>query len=135
MIFSKQRLDKAFASASIYYDKILELDLTKDQFFPIKVNDQEWNRIAEKYTRFTDWVNDFIISAYYEDDSLSGISLSMFGRLENLINITNVMVCKYRKYINNEWHDVLFEYYPTDDNRAFVFVKDWTLMERGITNE
>lgn len=134
MIFSKQKIDQAFTYASKYYDKILSIDLTSDKFYPIKVNDFEWQRIKKKYSCFTEWVENFINSAYYKDGESNDIFLAFFSRLENLINIDRVMVCKYKKFINNEWHDVLFEFIPAEDNRAFIFVKDWTLMERGICN-
>lgn len=134
MIFSEQKLDQAFSYVSKYFDKVLKINLETDKCTPIKVNESEWES-HDKDLTFTQWVDKFTRSNIYRECQSSEVKLNYFSRLENLVNITNIRGCRYQKLINDEWHDVLLEFVPAEKGRAFIFVKDWTLMERGTNDE
>lgn len=136
MIFSKQHLEKAFTYMSKYYNKILFIDLEKDEFEPIKVNDNEWNTL--KYTgliKFSDWVAGFFESPFYSsngDNDLLVKSIFTMRNLEQLKKVDKPISMEYKKIIDGEFHDVMLEYIPIGDNRAYLFVKDIYLMRKGI---
>ena len=66
MIFSKQKLDKAFTYMSKYYNKIILIDLDKDEYEPIKINDNEWKKLTELNSmKFSEWIAGFFGSRFY----------------------------------------------------------------------
>lgn len=128
MIFSKQKLDKAFTYMSKYYNKILFIDLETDQFSPIKVNDRE-------VKSFSDWAAGFFESPFYSsngDNTQLVKSIMTLRNLEKLKQVTTPIIMEYKKIVDGVFHDVMLEFIPIENNQAYLFVKDLYLMQKGI---
>lgn len=130
MIFSKQKLDKAFTYMSKYYNTILFIDLETDQFSPIKVNDND-----TEVKSFSDWAAWFFQSPFYSsngDNTQLVKSIMTLRNLEKLKQVTTPITMEYKKIINNMFHDVMIEFIPIENNQAYLFIKDLYLMQKGI---
>ena len=130
MIFSKQKLDKAFTYMSKYYNTILFIDLETDQFSPIKVNDND-----TEVKSFSDWAAGFFQSPFYSsngDNTQLIKSIMTLRNLEKLKQVTTPIIMEYKKIINNMFHDVMIEFIPIENNQAYLFIKDLYLMQKGI---
>lgn len=130
MIFSKQKLDKAFTYMSKYYNTILFIDLETDQFSPIKVNDND-----TEVKSFSDWAAVFFQSPFYSsngDNTQLVKSIMTLRNLEKLKQVTTPITMEYKKIINNMFHDVMIEFIPIENNKAYLFIKDLYLMQKGI---
>lgn len=130
MIFSKQKLDKAFTYMSKYYNTILFIDLETDQFSPIKVNDND-----TEVKSFSDWAAVFFQSPFYSsngDNTQLVKSIMTLRNLEKLKQVTTPIIMEYKKIINNMFHDVMIEFIPIENNQAYLFIKDLYLMQKGI---
>lgn len=130
MIFSKQKLDKAFTYMSKYYNTILFIDLETDQFSPIKVNDND-----TEIKSFSDWAAVFFQSPFYSsngDNTQLVKSIMTLRNLEKLKQVTTPITMEYKKIINNMFHDVMIEFIPIENNQAYLFIKDLYLMQKGI---
>lgn len=139
MVFSRQKLDKAFSYLSKYYNKILFINLDDDSFELIKVNDQEWKSFSGlDIKKFSDWIAGFFDSKFYsckmDNDHVVKTILTLRD-IEKLRQVSNPMTIEYRKIIDGYFHDVMLEYLPIGNNRALLFVKDLFLMEKGIYDE
>ena len=139
MIFSKQKLDKAFTYMSKYYNKILFIDLETDQFdqfLPIKVNDREWQTFTYTEVKsFSDWVAEFFESPFYSsngDNTQLVKSIMTLRNLEKLKQVTTPITMEYKKIIDGVLHDIMLEFIPIENNQAYLFVKDLYLMQKGI---
>lgn len=136
MIFSKQKLDKAFTYMSKYYNKILFIDLETDQFSPIKVNDREWQTFTYTEVKsFSDWAAGFFESPFYSsngDNTQLVKSIMTLRNLEKLKQVTTPITMEYKKIIDGVFHDVMLEFIPIENNQAYLFVKDLYLMQKGI---
>lgn len=130
MIFSKQKLDKAFTYMSKYYNTILFIDLETDQFSPIKVNDND-----TEVKSFSDWAAVFFQSPFYSsngDNTQLVKSIMTLRNLEKLKQVTTPITMEYKKIINNMFHDVMIEFIPIENKQAYLFIKDLYLMQKGI---
>lgn len=130
MIFSKQKLDKAFTYMSKYYNTILFIDLETDQFSPIKVNDND-----TEVKSFSDWAAAFFQSPFYSsngDNTQLVKSIMTLRNLEKLKQVTTPITMEYKKIIDNVFHDVMIEFIPIENKQAYLFVKDLYLMQKGI---
>ena len=130
MIFSKQKLDKAFTYMSKYYNTILFIDLETDQFSPIKVNDND-----TEVKSFSDWAAGFFESPFYSsngDNTQLVKSIMTLRNLEKLKQVTTPITMEYKKIIDGVFHDVMLEFIPIENNQAYLFVKDLYLMQKGI---
>lgn len=130
MIFSKQKLDKAFTYMSKYYNKILFIDLETDQFSPIKVNDND-----TEVKSFSDWAAGFLQSPFYSsngDNTQLVKSIMTLRNLEKLKQVTTPIIMEYKKIVDGVFHDVMLEFIPIENNQAYLFVKDLYLMQKGI---
>lgn len=130
MIFSKQKLDKAFTYMSKYYNTILFIDLETDQFSPIKINDKD-----TEVKSFSDWVAWFFQSPFYSsngDNTQLVKSIMTLRNLEKLKQVTTPITMEYKKIIDNVFHDIMIEFIPIKNKQAYLFVKDLYLMQKGI---
>lgn len=130
MIFSKQKLDKAFTYMSKYYNTILFIDLETDQFSPIKVNDND-----TEVKSFSDWAAGFFQSPFYSsngDNTQLVKSIMTLRNLEKLKQVTTPITMEYKKIIDGVFHDVMIEFIPIENNQAYLFIKDLYLMQKGI---
>ena len=130
MIFSKQKLDKAFTYMSKYYNTILFIDLETDQFSPIKVNDND-----TEVKSFSDWAAGFFQSPFYSsngDNTQLIKSIMTLRNLEKLKQVTTPITMEYKKIVDGVFHDVMLEFIPIENNQAYLFVKDLYLMQKGI---
>ena len=130
MIFSKQKLDKAFTYMSKYYNTILFIDLETDQFSPIKVNDND-----TEVKSFSDWAAGFFESPFYSsngDNTQLVKSIMTLRNLEKLKQVTTPIIMEYKKIVDGVFHDVMLEFIPIENNQAYLFVKDLYLMQKGI---
>lgn len=136
MIFSKQKLDKAFTYMSKYYNKIILIDLDKDEYEPIKINDNEWKTLTELNSmKFSEWIAGFFGSRFYSckmDNDHIVRSIMVLRDIEKLRQEKTPITIEYRKVIDGYFHDVMLEYIPCDNGKALLFVKDLYLMEKGI---
>lgn len=130
MIFSKQKLDKAFTYMSKYYNTILFIDLETDQFSPIKVNDND-----TEVKSFSDWAAGFFQSPFYSsngDNTQLVKSIMTLRNLEKLKQVTTPITMEYKKIVDGVFHDVMIEFIPIENNQAYLFIKDLYLMQKGI---
>lgn len=137
MIFSKQKCDKAFTYMSKYYNKILFVNLDDDTYEPIKVNDNEWQRLTYSENRsFSEWVGNFFEGPFYSskpgEESYIIDSVFTLRNLDKLKKVDSPITMDYKKVIDGFFHDVMLEYLPIGNNRAYLFVKDLYLMQKGI---
>lgn len=136
MIFSKQKLDKAFTYLSRYYNKILLINLDNDTFEPIKVHDKEWQVFTySDVENFSHWVAEFFDSPFYssdKDNTQLVKSIFILRDLDKLRAVKTPMTLNYKKIIDGIFHDVMLEYIPIGNGRAYLFVKDLYLMQKGI---
>lgn len=136
MIFSKQKLDKAFTYMSKYYNKILLIDLENDTFEPIKVNDKEWATFTNtNINNFSKWIAGFFDSKFYSckmDNDHVVRSIMTLRNIEKLREVKTPITIEYKKVIDGYFHEVMLEYLPCIENKALLFVKDLYLMEKGI---
>lgn len=134
MIFSNQALHKAFAYKSAYYNKVLLVNLNDGSFEPIKVDDEEWTKL-DKITSYDKWVRDFSKSALYDGLYLDREKFYHFAGINALRRTKNPDYIKYQKLIGNEWHVVLLEILPIDDDHTYIFVKDLDKLLKGEREE
>lgn len=130
MIFSKQKLDKAFTYMSKYYNTILFIDLETDQFSPIKVNDND-----TEIKSFSDWAAVFFQSPFYSsngDNTQLVKSIMTLRNLEKLKQVTTPITMEYKKIVDGVFHDIMLEFIPIENKQAYLFVKDLYLMQKGI---
>lgn len=130
MIFSKQKLDKAFTYMSKYYNTILFIDLETDQFSPIKVNDND-----TEVKSFSDWVAWFFQSPFYSsngDNTQLVKSIMTLRNLEKLKQVTTPITMEYKKIVDGVFHDIMIEFIPIENKQAYLFIKDLYLMQKGI---
>jgi len=136
MIFSKQKMDEAFAYTSRFYNKILLIDLEKDEFQPIKVNDKEWETLQNTgIHNFSDWIAGFFNSPFYSckrDSAYVMKSIMTLRDIESLKKVTEPISIEYLKIIDGEYHEVELEYYPYEEDKGLLFIKDLYLMKKGI---
>lgn len=136
MIFSKQKIDKAFTYMSKFYNKILLIDLKNDTFEPIKVNDTEWQTLTNfEILNFSSWIAGFFESPFYSsngDNTELVKSIMTLRDINRLRNITTPLTMEYKKIIDGEFHDVMLEYIPCNEEKALLFVKDLYFMRKGI---
>lgn len=130
MIFSKQKLDKAFTYMSKYYNTILFIDLETDQFSPIKVNDND-----TEVKSFSDWAAVFFQSPFYSsngDNTQLVKSIMTLRNLEKLKQVTTPITMEYKKIVDGVFHDIMIEFIPIENNQVYLFIKDLYLMQKGI---
>lgn len=128
MIFSRQKMELAFMYASVYYNKILLVNLSDDSFEPIKVDDKEWNNL-EKTITFSEWLKGFASS-----DLVNHISedLNSFIDINILRKTETARIFEYQKLVKDEYHDMCMTFMPISDDLAYIFVKDLSKMRAKL---
>lgn len=127
MIFSKQRMQTAYEYAGQYFDKILLINFVENSWSPIKVDNDEWNKL-DHHINFTDWVESFMNSTMYQPVINSLTPFDVLKDLEYLKTITTPLIFHYKKKINNDYHIVQTEVYPIGSGLGYLFVRDVTKM-------
>lgn len=120
MIFNNIGYAEAVNYVSYLYDKVLRVDTNTDSFRPLKVRDDEWNRI-NKFITFSEWLVDFRESPYLHPEDREKF---MLVTREALAEAWNPKCLRYRKLIGGHYHDVLLEIVPIGGGIVFLFVKD-----------
>lgn len=132
MLFSKQKLQEAFAYAAPYYDKIIEVNLNENTFNPIRINSEEW-KMMPSFSSFTEWVKWFIYSPLYEPATDNNQDhLYSLIQLDEMKERSSVFICNYHKYVGFEWHVMQLEVYPATEGISYLFVRDLTKMQSGV---
>lgn len=125
MIFNNYGYAEAINYVSYLYDKVLRVDTNQDSFRPLKVRDEEWNRI-NKFITFSEWLVDFRESPYLHPEDREQFRLV---NLKSLAKAQNPKCIRYRKLICGTYHEVLLEAVPIGSGILFLFVKDINSIE------
>lgn len=120
MIFSYSDFDIALRTLGHYYDKVLLVNFSTDEYKIIKINDSEYRVLQREHpSNFYDWISNFKNSKY-------SMNLNYDFDLNILDKLEKPLVLNYKKLINGSMKDVTMELVPIGGGRAFIFVKDFT---------
>lgn len=127
MLFSRQQLETANSYMALYYDKVIFVNFVDDTYMPIKVSEEEWVKIPKK-TSFTNWVKSFSCSELFRGNRDEFLKLA---DLKNMSLLDHPYIHQYEKFINNDFHKVQTEVYPTGLGCAYLIVRDLTKINKG----
>lgn len=125
MITNYGRLVDALTHLSDYYNKIILVDIAEDSFEVCKISSDEWDHMDTN--KLSEWINEFINSDLlheYDKESFTGYMKAFLDGC-----FVRPATTYYQKKIDDNWHTVFMECIPIQDNKYYILVKDFTLME------
>lgn len=125
MVFDSKEVMNAFMHLEQFYQKIILVNLGRDEFTPIKVDREEWVKV-DLFAKFSDWIMQFVNSPYCHEDYKH--VFEQFASVERLIELKKPEFIHYRKLIHKEYHDVVMEIIPIGNDLAYFMVKDVSIM-------
>ena len=121
----------ALSTLSLIYYKILKINLTKDTFECVKVNEEEQERFVNRLTRISDWWRNFEEQGnVYEEDVEVYRQFTRIEQLRTWFREEQTKIsCRYRRKIGEEFRWVQMDLVPSieysdSDQVLVLFVKD-----------
>ena len=120
-------LNTAYSYIGHFYNKILLINLSDDNFCVIKADDNELDKLPNLIS-LSEWVKDFVESPYFKPygQNRSPQEFTKYYDLDYLKSLKAPLLLKYQKLINGEYHDMELVFLNIGSEMAYIYVRDNT---------